>query len=331
MKLPADPAQFCIYRRSGYENVLLRFSADGTTSNPPGHAEARWELSNSGEVLQFSTEDGVCTARLQWDGRRYNGVLLGWIDASLEIYPAKGFAPTAWSGTDDEALRELTVVTVADKFTPGFARLWDSCRHWNITPLVLGFGSEFGGMTSKVHLLYRALVALAGSLKTVMFLDGFDTLVTAPASAILRTFRDFGRPLIFSAERNCFPEPDRSERYPPVPTPYRFLNSGTFIGNARYLLWLLARWDAAAWPADASDQLLLTDAFLANTSALALDYECRLFQCMHSAEGDVEVDENGFRNLVTGTRPLIVHANGSSDMSKAVEWFDRVTKTAVCC
>jgi len=42
-------------------------------------------------------------------------------------------------------------------------------------------------------------------------------------------------------------------------------------------------------------------------------------------------EEKGFRNRITGTRPLIVHANGSSDMSKAVEWFDRATKTVVRC
>ena len=330
MTLTAGRSQLCVYRRSGFANVLLHLCPNGSSLNPPGHAEVRWELKDSAQEVEFSTADGICTARLRWDGRCYKGVLLDSIDASLEIYQANCLSPGPWTGTDDEARRELTIITVANSFTPGFVRLWNSCRRWNITPLVLGFGFEFGGLTRKVHLLYRALLELEGVLKTVMFLDGFDTLVAASALDIMRVFRGFGAPLVFSAER-CPPAGDRAARYPPAPTPYRFLNSGTFIGEASYILQGLAEWDVLRWPVAGQDQLLLTDAYLADTSVLTVDHECRLFQCMYWAEGDVDFDDNGIRNRITGARPLVVHGNGGSDLSKVVDWFNRVATTTAPC
>jgi hypothetical protein len=324
MKVAAGHPYLCIYRRSGLETVLLHLSPDGTTWNPPGHAEVRWELANSGDEVWFFAGDGKCTARLRWDGCCYRGVLLESIDASLEIHRRKEFVPRPWVGDDDDARRELTVVTVANSFARGFPTVWNSCRHWGVAPLVLGFGAPFHGLTAKLHMLYAALIALEGTLKTVMFLDGFDTLMAAPAVEIMRAFREFRRPLVFSAERNCAPESNRAERYPPAPTPYRFLNSGTFIGEASYILDLFTRWDIVRWPAGANDQLMCTDAFLDDPSAFALDHYCRLFQCMYCSGDDVLVDEEGIHIRETGSRPLVVHANGGSDMSKAVEWFNRV-------
>ena len=92
---------------------------------------------------------------------------------------------------------------------------------------------------------------------------------------------------MFSAERNCFPEADRAPHYPAAASPYRYLNAGTFIGEASYLLALLARWDVINCSATVNDQLVIADKYLSAPSALSLDHDCRLFQCLWHSEADL--------------------------------------------
>ena len=51
---------------------------------------------------------------------------------------------------------------------------------------------------------------------------------------------------------------------------------------------------------------------------MKLDYHCQIFQCLHTASGDVALAD-GFPNLVTGSRPCIIHGNGHVPMSAYVE------------
>ena len=42
--------------------------------------------------------------------------------------------------------------------------------------------------------------------------------------------------MVFSAEASCWPDKNLAEHFPEVDTPYRFLNSGSYIGRAGSLL-----------------------------------------------------------------------------------------------
>ena len=63
---------------------------------------------------------------------------------------------------------------------------------------------------------------------------------------------------LFAAEVYCWPDKNRIDDYPQIDTPYRFLNSGAFIGKAGDLLGIVE--DSIDDHAD--DQLYYTERFL---------------------------------------------------------------------
>lgn len=80
---------------------------------------------------------------------------------------------------------------------------------------------------------------------------------------------DHGRP--------CF------DKYPKAPTPYRYLNSGTWIGKAAPSAAMLhaVQVEAGKDFANANDQELVANMFIEGRFGIALDYHAQLFQSMH--------------------------------------------------
>ena len=94
------------------------------------------------------------------------------------------------------------------------------------------------------------------------------------------------RQVLFSSERNCWPDKGVAPLYPLHAThpesPYRFLNSGAYAGSVAALRALFDELGAAAAPLDADDQRLFTTYYLlsrgrAGAPPLALDAGARLF------------------------------------------------------
>lgn len=242
-------------------------------------------------------------------------------------------APTAFTDSQtekappvQEADVGVSVFTVATEDKPELQRLLQSGARYGAKIEVLGLGKKWkgGAMANnpgggqKINLLRAALKKLPPE-RPVLFVDGYDVVLTRHITQALQVWERHGEPVLFAAEPFCWPEQDKADAYPPPPedSPYRFLNSGGFIGRARDLLALMHR---PVQDGD-DDQAYYTAQFLAAaqkpTSASApmqLDYKCELFQCLNGALDDVQVDEGrgALHNRRFNTAPCIIHANGPS-------------------
>ena len=217
-----------------------------------------------------------------------------------------------------EAEPPLLGLTVATEQRPELERLLDSGRRYGLPIEPLGLGRPWrGGAVAdspgggqKINLLRSALAKLPPE-RPVLFVDGYDALVTRHARDILDAWRETaGETSLFAAEVFCWPDAGSAGRYPAAPdgSPYRFLNSGAFIGRAGDLLRIVEREVAD----DDDDQGYYTERFLSGEHAMALDHGCRVFQCLNGALAHVRADEG--RGLLFNHRleswPAVVHANG---------------------
>ena len=218
----------------------------------------------------------------------------------------------------------FTAFTVATERRPELQRLLDSGRRYGfgIQPLGLGQPWRGGDMAAgagggqKINLLRPALQALAPA-QVVLFVDGYDTIITRHAADVLQAWRRIGEgAVVFAAEPFCWPDAELAGSYPGDETmPYRFLNSGAFMGTAGELLRILE----AEINDGEDDQRYYTRCFLSKRYQMRLDYRCELFQCLNGALGDVRADTGSgtLFNHRTEQWPAVVHANGPSK-----SWLD---------
>jgi len=117
---------------------------------------------------------------------------------------------------------------------------------------------------------------------------------------------------VFSAESNCWPGgPGREPSdYPPGPNRYRFLNSGGWIAELPVMLKFLRENGAARILPMRNDQAWWTMHHLAHTAEIRLDHHCEIFQCLFESTQDLKMEGRRPRNIVTGSLPGILHANG---------------------
>ena len=73
------------------------------------------------------------------------------------------------------------------------------------------------------------------------------------------------------------------DSYPQSPTPYRYLNSGTWIGKADKAADMLLEVmkEAGGSFANANDQKLVADFYIAGRFGIKLDFYNKIFQSMH--------------------------------------------------
>lgn len=204
------------------------------------------------------------------------------------------------------------------------------------------------GHGAKITLLYSALSQIRDKSTLVMLVDGYDVIFGAPLTEILAKYQDMVRdipekPIVFSAEMYCWPD-DKIAFYDVLdPTqgkgkgmerqndvsPYRFLNSGGFIGPASDILELIAPMVETVDP-QTDDQRFYTDRYLRGDSSIQLDCQCNIFQCLaNEMRTHLVWDEEQERwcNAMTNTYPSIMHGNGDGKDFL----FDTVLKKILSC
>jgi len=196
-----------------------------------------------------------------------------------------------------------TVATHAKGYCPSFL---PSAGTFGWEPVVLGWGRTWPGFGLKLSLVYHWLRCLPDLNCLVLFTDCHDAVLLADAEAVQRRFRSFRHPLVFSAETNCAPDPQLAGHYLRSPTRYRFLNSGGFIGEGRYLLDLMERHQIWSCHSRADDQRWSTARYLEDPRSIRLDTRC----------------EHGIHNHRTHSYPLVFHGNGGSNLRPVLRWAD---------
>ena len=241
-----------------------------------------------------------------------------------------------------DALHVVTVIT-----DPQHANYLRSAqvargRGFTLTPLVaepgtLGLGV---GFAHRLRLVSAFLDTVAANA-TVLFLDGYDTLIQAKSpqallaqyTAALETYHAPTGAVLMAAERNCFPDAGLAESYPRCDifpgSPYRYLNAGAYIGSAGSLRTLFHALGVAALPAATDDQRALTALHLGGTvrDVLFLDTGAQLFFCLALGVHDAVAPASPggmWTNAATNSTPAVIHGNGYEQLAFL---FDRIYPT----
>ncbi len=239
------------------------------------------------------------------------------------------------AASTSEAVHVVTVATRLDEGSAdleSFRRLERSCSRIGLPLAVLGAGDEWKGFGTKLRLVLDHLNGSQGE-DIIVFVDGFDTFFLPSARELLRRFRSFRARMVFGAEIDCWPDAHLSAAYPPphgpgapggderigslrpappFRTPFRYLNSGCYMGYAEAIRDAL---EELAPEQEDDDQLLFARYFLAHPDIVCLDHRAWLFQNLHGVPPEHLRIESDSRvrlvNRLTMTDPCVLHGNGA--------------------
>ncbi len=192
-------------------------------------------------------------------------------------------------------------------------KMWgleQSAKRHGITYLNLGQGIQWDGGTMvgqggghKINLVRSHIQSLPDE-DLVLFVDGYDVLFTDNIHTIIERFNGFDCDILFAAEKSCWPEPTIAPQFPMTPTPYKYLNSGVYMGKVARLNHFFS--EVVANGQD--DQLWMQKRYLgANGLNVKLDHEGYIFQCDDEVSFDGQQISNGM------CCPCIYHGNGGDD------------------
>lgn len=220
----------------------------------------------------------------------------------------------------------MKVVTVINNETNwGFNLLKLSCALNGLELVVLVAKGKFSTNRIKDELLSDYLEEAEGD-EIILFTDGNDAILMANEDEIISKFYATGRNLVFSAEVRCWPDEGLAKLYPPIDTtPYKYLNSGGFIGKAGLIKALI---DDKTFDTDdfkGSNQYIWAKKYFNNTNKIALDTRCEIFCTFSPQIGNVysiEDEDNHFRYMTEWFKSNFVIENGRI--------FNKLTKTKAC-
>jgi hypothetical protein len=203
---------------------------------------------------------------------------------------------------------KYVVLTVATSINKYLEHLSHSVKRLGLDFAVIGLGQKWEGFGSKIIWTKQWLEANKHLGYThFFFVDGYDTaFLKSPIVKYGKLFKD---KIVFSAEKNCWPEPTLSQHYPDANSLFKYLNSGSYVSPVADWLEIVNRFEVSH--AD-DDQLYFTKIFLQDKK-IVLDYSCRIFQSYaFTDETDLKLipQWGAIKNLHSDSYPCIVHFNG---------------------
>ncbi|MGS2762893.1 glycosyltransferase domain-containing protein [Sinomicrobium sp. M5D2P9] len=143
-------------------------------------------------------------------------------------------------------MKVITVVTDVNNFY--FRKfLVPSCEFFGFHLVILNPTKPWESHRIKDQVLVPYLESLKSPDEIILFTDGYDAMMLNGVSEVVRRYEQFQKPMVFSSEANCWPEPELIKIYNRVSRNYsRFLNSGGFICKVQDILNILKEnsWDA---------------------------------------------------------------------------------------
>jgi len=242
--------------------------------------------------------------------------------------PQKSFDLETVSIIDSGILPEIVAVSPSNVYdTKKMKYLLNSAKHH-------GFGVTIIGLNQKFEFLSKILwfkVYLA-SLPTdtnpiVCFTDAYDVIFVDALDIIRTKFLSFKKNIVWSVERwySHQLKIDKNFYDGLSDTPYKYINTGTFIGYKKELLQLmtdienslknqlfLSELRAEGWDIHSSlvDQTIISHHLAKHWDkySIILDYNCSVFYIPCGDWDDIDkfVDRD-LKNIVTGNIPSIIH------------------------
>ncbi|HEY4111757.1 glycosyltransferase domain-containing protein [Puia sp.] len=181
------------------------------------------------------------------------------------------------------------ITAISDQEHLGFRLLKLSCNFKRLELIALvSREKEFKTNWQKDSLLNNYIAGLTDPEEIILFTDGNDAVFMADEEEILTKFDRLRKDLVFSTETSCWPDPGLAACYPDGDaTPYRFLNSGGFIGKVGLIRELLADHSFDTPKFGRSNQYLWARKYLQYPEKIGLDSSCQLF---HTFSPEVGLD-----------------------------------------
>jgi len=209
-----------------------------------------------------------------------------------------------------------------------------SASEHGIEPHFLNEG-PWGGLISKPKHLLKYLEREGSKFGIICSLDAWDTLLVSSLDAIVAKFKGIDAPIVFNAERCCFPRTDLAEKHPVALSPYRYLNSGFILGYTEAVIEMLREMNLGSIPDDhvmpdgkkwePNDQGYFMEWYINHQQKAALDSQAFICQTLHDAGPDEFEQMPGYANRimsrVTGNFPAVFHGNGNGKT-----WFEKIMK-----
>ena len=132
--------------------------------------------------------------------------------------------------------------------------------------------------------------------------------------------------ILLSAERACYPHPEKEEFYPKHDSPFHFVNGGGWFCNSQMFIELVEKDKPEQ---ETVDQVWFTDQFLKGFCFIKLDYLCDVFQTIafcpetdfsemtkNTGDNFNEYQNKYILNNITGSFPTFIHGNGHTPMDR---------------
>jgi hypothetical protein len=211
-----------------------------------------------------------------------------------------------------------------------FKTLVKSATANNINIHINGIGVKWKDFSNKLENFHKFLENVNDN-KIVMCLDAYDVIIFDNAENILNKFKEFDKPLVFSAEIYCWPDKDIYNYYPEKTKneKFKFVNAGTYMGYAWRIKEMLNEfrktnyncltYDTNKYHKKVDDQRCLTRYYLDNVNNkndIALDHKQKIWSlCAGTKREDYDFDLNTFSNLYnksTNEKSSILHTNSGN-------------------
>ena len=120
--------------------------------------------------------------------------------------------------------------------------------------------------------------------------------------------------MLMAVELNCWPSIETAPFHPPTSSPFKYINTGCYIGWVKAIKSWLRAFDKSLLSGK-SDQKAAHELYKKKPFFYALDHWCQIFLCLYKVPADaLQIDalNKKIQCNYTNTSPCILHANGKS-------------------
>ena len=145
----------------------------------------------------------------------------------------------------------------------------------------------------------------------ILFTDSYDVIFLSDEKEIIKKFLSFNCDLVFSAEKECWPDKKTSVFFKDNEGPYKYINSGGFIGRVKMIYDLID----VEYSDTYDDQYLIHERYNLFKNRIKIDTSCQIFQTNALDSNDIEIlhHKNLIKNTIYNTYPLLYHGNGGRE------------------
>lgn len=226
--------------------------------------------------------------------------------------------------------------TYANVLDQRLAMSFGSAEGHGFFPVVLGLGVEANwawGLDALIDRLRDYVFTQTEEDDIILFFDAFDVVFVAGRDEMVDRYLEMearmGIELVYSAEEECS-YAERKAEFKNTSTPYRYLNSGVYMGRSRRFRDLLKDPLAGNVVDKAGKKIRLQNwhiqYYLDNQDSVMLDSGCELVTFASGVDNlyisslrptgtNLVLEGDRIRNTLTGTFPSVIHFAGPGHWS----------------